>query len=91
MPVDAGAGIPSAVRLEGVIDLDGDNIVAVDFEVRRQIVGEGYIAIGAQPQPGTVDPDFAVLIDTVTFQSDDFATMVGGDVEALSVPTDAGR
>src|ERR1019366_6196250 len=89
VPVDAGAGIPAAVGLVGVVHLDGDHVVA-GVEQRREIVREGDVAVGALAQILAVDPHFAVLIDAVELDDDD-AVLVGlRHAEALAIPGDAG-
>src|ERR1019366_2527305 len=85
VPVDAGARIPSAIGLAGVVHLNGDDVVA-RVEVRREIVREGDVAVGALAQILAVDPHFAVLIDAVEFD-DDGAVLVGlGHAEAFAIP-----
>ena len=59
------------------------------MEVRREIVGEGDVAIGALAQILAVDPHFAVLIDAV--ELDDDRAVLGrlGQAEAFAIPADA--
>src|ERR1019366_7378688 len=88
--VDAGARIPAAIGLAGVVDFDGDHVVA-GVEQRREIVREGDEAVGALAQILAVDPHFAVLIDAVELDDDDAVVVGLGHAEALAIPADAGR
>ena len=46
MPVDAGTAVPAAVGLRGIIDADGEHIHAGWIQLRREIEGEGGVAVG---------------------------------------------
>ena len=59
--VYARAGIPARVGVAAVFELHGQHIVAV-LEVRRHIVHEGYVAVGAFAEQVAVEVNFAAVI-----------------------------
>jgi hypothetical protein len=58
--------------------------------VRREIVGEGDVAVGTLAQILAVDPHFAVLIDTVELDKDGAVLVRLGQAKAFPIPADAG-
>src|SRR5580704_8056714 len=59
--------------------------------MRRHIVGEADIPERPLTEVMSVDPDFAVLVDSIEFYGDLAVLIRRRDAEAFPIPADAGR
>ena len=86
--IDAASRIPARVGLRGIVDADGDDVVA-GAEMFGDVVGESDVAVRTAAQEYTVDPDVTVHVHAIEFQPrlDPRARV---DPERLAIPPDAG-
>src|SRR5215469_3735238 len=89
MAVDARAGIPARVGLAGVVHLHGDDVIAGEVEVWRELVSEADIAEGALAKVVAVDPDFGIHVDAVELDGDFAVAPSRRHAEGLAIPADA--
>ncbi len=86
--IDARARVPTAVA-PLVADADGQDVLAVAAQVRRQVVGEGGVSVRMIAQQSAVDPDVAVHVDAVEDDLHLAPGRNGGRREALAIPARA--
>lgn len=82
--VDARARVPAAVA-PAVVDPDGQQVGSRAVEVRAQVVREGGVAVGVEPEVDAVEPDVGVLVDAVEAQLRVFRV----EFEVPAVPAEA--
>ncbi len=88
--VDAAPRVPAGVGLGRVVHADRDDVDPGD-EVRRDVVGDGGVAVRPPAEVGAVDPDVGVHVDAVELERHAAAARAGGKAERLAVPAGAGR
>jgi hypothetical protein len=83
--VDAAAGIPAGVGLVVVRDRDGQTVDHAELELRREIDGEGRIAIVVQAHAVAVEAHAGLAEDAVEINQYPLPFPVRGDVQLLGV------
>ena len=89
MAVDAGSGIPAGGGLLAVVDADGDDVFA-GVKVRREVVVEADVAVGAVAEKFSVAVDVGVGHDAVKGDVSAFRRVEFWQRERMTVPGDAG-
>ena len=82
--------VPSR-SLFAVVHTDGKKVWALFLQVRRQVVLETDVAVPTVSEMVAVDPDVAVLVDTVELDEYLLAPGLRLQREMLSIPSNAAR
>ncbi len=89
VPVDARAGVPAGVGVPRMVHADGDHVLSIGEQIRRQVVLERGEAAGPPAQGLAVDPDLGITINAVEEQGDAPASGHVRGRERLPIPADA--
>ncbi len=88
--VDAGAAVPAAVGLSGVIDADGEDVGLAEDEFAGEVDVEAGVAVGVGGDLLAVEVESGALVDAFKFEGEVAMGEVCAGEEGVAVPGDAG-
>ena len=72
MAVDAGAGIPAAVGLMGIIYFHRDNVPTAEIQVGTKVIMKTDVAVRTVTEVVSINPNLTVLVHAVKLDNNGF-------------------
>src|SRR5688572_29426119 len=90
--INTRTGIPTRIRLLGVIHPDGNDIrLSAVVQMRREFVLKGAVAVRTFAEVVTVDPNLAVAVDAVELDEEQLSLQRNVKHKPIAIPADAAR
>ena len=90
--IDAGARVPTQIRLMRVVHANGDEVrLTAKVEMWAEFIQERNEAVGPRAQMLAIDPHIAALVYAVELKQDAASCIAARKLKGLAIPADAGR